>query len=106
LHVCVQCVGKPTDCANQGAESKCNVTNSTCAVPCAADGGCPAPDVCDSLGVCTDCLISAHCPADQPVCVQEQCICRSDADCPDGAVCNSDQTCIGTAARHQRHLGP
>jgi hypothetical protein len=93
LHICVQCLGGPNDCAGQAAESKCNVVNNTCGVPCAPDGGCPAPDVCDSHGVCTDCLTSSQCPADQPVCVDEQCVCRTSADCEAGLVCNSDQTC-------------
>jgi hypothetical protein len=93
LHICVQCIGDPTDCAAQGAESKCNLVNYTCAVPCAADGGCPAPDVCDSQGVCADCLVSAHCPANQPRCVIEECVCLSNSDC-DGGVCGPDQTCM------------
>jgi hypothetical protein len=93
LHVCVQCIGDPTDCAGQGSESRCNLVNYTCAVPCAPDGGCPAPDVCDSQGVCADCLNSSQCPADQPRCFNEDCVCLSNADCPDGGVCGSDQTC-------------
>jgi hypothetical protein len=92
LHVCVQCIGDPNDCAKQGNESKCNLVNYTCAAPCAADGKCPSPDVCDSQGVCTDCLNSSQCPADQPRCVNEECVCLSDADC-NGGVCDSDQTC-------------
>jgi hypothetical protein len=93
LHICVQCIGDPTDCAAQGTESKCNLVNYTCAVPCAPDGGCPAPDVCDSQGVCADCLVSAHCPANQPRCIIEECVCLSSADC-EGGVCGPDQTCM------------
>jgi hypothetical protein len=94
LHVCVQCIGDPNDCATQGAESKCNLVNYTCAVPCAADGSCPAPDVCDSQGVCADCVNSSQCPANQPRCFKEDCVCLSNADCPDGGVCGPDQTCM------------
>jgi hypothetical protein len=93
LHVCVQCLGGPNDCATQGTESVCNRVNNTCAVPCAPDGGCPTGDVCDSEGVCADCLDSTQCPANQPVCVSEECVCRTSADCPLGQTCNSDQTC-------------
>jgi hypothetical protein len=92
LHVCVQCIGDPKDCATQGNESKCNLVNYTCAVPCAPDGGCSEGDVCDSQGVCADCLASSHCPANQPRCVIEECVCLSNADC-DGGVCGPDQTC-------------
>jgi hypothetical protein len=92
LHICVQCIGDPTDCAAQGNESKCNLVNYTCAVPCAPDGGCAEGDVCDSQGVCADCVSSSHCPADQPRCVFEECVCLSNADC-DGGLCGSDQTC-------------
>jgi hypothetical protein len=92
LHICVQCIGDPTDCAKQGNESKCNLVNYTCAVPCAPDGGCSGGDVCDSQGVCADCLVSSHCPASQPRCVIEECVCLSNADC-EGGVCGPDQTC-------------
>jgi hypothetical protein len=92
LHVCVQCIGDPNDCATQGNETKCNLVNYTCAVPCAPDGGCTGGDVCDSQGVCADCLVSSHCPANQPRCVIEECVCLSNADC-DGGVCGPDQTC-------------
>jgi hypothetical protein len=92
LHICVQCIGDPTDCAQQGNESKCNLVNYTCAVPCASGGVCTGGDVCDSQGVCADCLVSSHCPANQPRCVIEECVCLSNADC-EGGVCGPDQTC-------------
>jgi hypothetical protein len=93
LHICVQCIGEPADCARQGAESKCNLVNYTCGVPCATDRDCTAPDVCDSQGVCTDCLSSSQCPTDQPRCVNEECVCLSNSDCANGRVCGADQTC-------------
>jgi hypothetical protein len=92
LHICVQCIGDPADCAKQGNESKCNLVNYTCAVPCAPDGSCSEGDVCDSQGVCADCLVASHCPASQPRCVLEECVCLSNADC-EGGVCGPDQTC-------------
>jgi hypothetical protein len=98
LGACVQCLGA-SDCAKQGSESACNMSNHNCGVPCAPDGGCPSPDVCDSTGVCTDCLTSSQCPANQPSCVAEECVCLTSPTmlqyrpCPSGTTCNSDQTC-------------
>ncbi|MCZ7681335.1 MAG: hypothetical protein M5U28_22110 [Sandaracinaceae bacterium] len=76
-------------------------TGGTCASsPHAAGTACSA-GVCDGASVCVECLESAHCPSERPLCdtsarTCEECL--SDADCDDGNECTADACAAGACS--------
>ena len=104
-HLCVQCIGATGDCANQ-RESVCNRVTDRCELPCASNGDCTAPDVCDlTQGACADCLQNSQCPSSAPYCISEECVeCTTNSDCTNGEVC-WHQRCVACITSAQCHDG-
>jgi hypothetical protein len=101
------CPGQDTDCRKRACvEGACGFINEPSATTCSAREN-PDAKLCDGLGNCVVCLEAPDCPAEKPVCLNNECLVptcgdmlkngvETDVDCGgmDCSGCDNGQDCL------------